>query len=65
MIHPQALDTQRDAASRADKLLNTLVLASRFSRKLAPNRFDSAGVLSTTELTLISGLMSISPEGGP
>ena len=47
------------------KRLNTLVLASRCSLRSGRLRFAWAGAPCTTGLTSISGLMNISPEGGP
>lgn len=55
----------RSAASVAHKLLNILALGRPFLSKSGRHRFAWAAVPYTTELTSISGLMTISPEGGP
>lgn len=53
------------AASHALKRLNILELGPLSSCVLGRHQFAWAAALFTTELTSISGLMTISPEGGP
>ncbi len=57
--------SRSDAASIALKPLNTLALARHCSQRSGHRPFAWADVPSMTELTSISGLMTISPEGGP
>jgi hypothetical protein len=52
------------AAFLAPKPLNTLELERPSSRVWDRRLFAWGGVRSMTELTSISGLMTISPEGG-
>ena len=53
------------AALRGLKQLNTLVLVSPCLLESGRQQFTWGGVPSMTGLTSTSGLLTISPEGGP
>jgi len=58
-------DCRNGVASLEHKLLNILVLGLPSSPVLGRRLFNLVGVPSLIKLTWTTGLMNISPEGGP